>query len=429
MNIGLSITLLVILGTLSFFFSGVENVYVTVNKLRLEKDVKEGKPMSKQVYRMATNFNNTLSTLLLGNALVNPAITTIGTLLALDVARNTNWSEAQATTLSVVIIFIVILIFFEIIPKTLCLKFNYRLSYIFIYPMLFFKFLFLPINFVMDKFLNLMMRFFSLFARPKREIQNRLGYSDDELTEMVNEIEESGVIDEKTSELLKSAIEFTETEAYEIMTPRVDVFAYDIDDDIEELMNDSDIFKYSRVPVYEDTIDNVIGILPTKLLLRLILSKKKVKVKELMQPALFVHHSKQISTLLKEFKATKNHIAIVIDEYGGTEGIITMEDIVEEIIGEIWDESDEVNEPYVEVASGHFIIDGGLNLDDFFELLDIAEDEETDYDTVGGWCLDKLDRFARVGDTFEYQGYQILVTKVEEFTVEKIEAKKIIEEE
>ena len=429
MNIGLSITLLVILGTLSFFFSGVENVYVTVNKLRLEKDVKEGKPMSKQVYRMATNFNNTLSTLLLGNALVNPAITTIGTLLALDVARNTNWSEAQATTLSVVIIFIVILIFFEIIPKTLCLKFNYRLSYIFIYPMLFFKYLFLPINFVMDKFLNLMMRFFSLFARPKREIQNRLGYSDDELTEMVNEIEESGVIDEKTSELLKSAIEFTETEAYEIMTPRVDVFAYDIDDDIEELMNDSDIFKYSRVPVYEDTIDNVIGILPTKLLLRLILSKKKVKVKELMQPALFVHHSKQISTLLKEFKATKNHIAIVIDEYGGTEGIITMEDIVEEIIGEIWDESDEVNEPYVEVASGHFIIDGGLNLDDFFELLDIAEDEETDYDTVGGWCLDKLDRFARVGDTFEYQGYQILVTNVEEFTVEKIEAKKIIEEE
>lgn len=429
MNIGLSITLLVILGTLSFFFSGVENVYVTVNKLRLEKDVKEGKPMSKQVYRMATNFNNTLSTLLLGNALVNPAITTIGTLLALDVARNTNWSEAQATTLSVVIIFVVILIFFEIIPKTLCLKFNYRLSYIFIYPMLFFKYLFLPINFVMDKFLNLMMRFFSLFARPKREIQNRLGYSDDELTEMVNEIEESGVIDEKTSELLKSAIEFTETEAYEIMTPRVDVFAYDIDDDIEELMNDSDIFKYSRVPVYEDTIDNVIGILPTKLLLRLILSKKKVKVKELMQPALFVHHSKQISTLLKEFKATKNHIAIVIDEYGGTEGIITMEDIVEEIIGEIWDESDEVNEPYVEVASGHFIIDGGLNLDDFFELLDIAEDEETDYDTVGGWCLDKLDRFARVGDTFEYQGYQIIVTKVEEFTVEKIEAKKVIEEE
>ena len=281
----------------------------------------------------------------------------------------------------------------------------------------------------MDKFLKLMMKFFSLLARPKSEIQSRQQYSEDELTEMVNEIEESGAIDEKTSELLKSAIDFTDTEAYEVMTPRVDVFAYDIDDDITELMKESDIFKYSRVPVYEDTIDNIIGILPTKLLLRLILSKQKVKVKELMQPALFVHHTKQISTLLKEFKATKNHIAVVIDEYGGTEGIITMEDIIEEIIGEIWDESDDINEPYVELALGHFIVDGGLNLDDFFELLDIDEDDETDYDTVGGWCLDKLDRFARIGDTFEYQGYQILITKVDEFTVEKIEVKKLIVEQ
>ena len=156
----------------------------------------------------------------------------------------------------------------------------------------------------MDKFLSLMMKFIGVFASKRGINGNRSQYSDDELTEMVNEIEESGAIDEKTSELLKSAIEFTETEAYEIMTPRVDVFAYDIDDDIEELMKESDIFKYSRVPVYEDTIDNIIGILPTKLLLKLILSKKKIKVKELIQPAMFVHHSKQISTLLKEFKAT-----------------------------------------------------------------------------------------------------------------------------
>ncbi|HKM02821.1 MAG TPA: hemolysin family protein [Bacilli bacterium] len=429
MNPALTITGLVLLLALSFFFSGVENVYLTVNKLRLEKDIKAGKPMSKHVYKMATNFNNTISTLLLGNALVNPAIVTLGTIFALDLAKDSGWSETQITTISVVVIFLVVLVFCEIIPKTISLKFNYRLSYFYIYLMLFFKYLFLPINFLMDKFLKLMMKFFSLLARPKSEIQSRQQYSEDELTEMVNEIEESGAIDEKTSELLKSAIDFTDTEAYEVMTPRVDVFAYDIDDDITELMKESDIFKYSRVPVYEDTIDNIIGILPTKLLLRLILSKQKVKVKELMQPALFVHHTKQISTLLKEFKATKNHIAVVIDEYGGTEGIITMEDIIEEIIGEIWDESDDINEPYVELALGHFIVDGGLNLDDFFELLDIDEDDETDYDTVGGWCLDKLDRFARIGDTFEYQGYQILITKVDEFTVEKIEVKKLIVEQ
>ncbi len=419
-----------VLLVLSFFFSGVENVYVTVNKLRLEKDMKEGKKLSRQVYLMATNFNKTLSTLLLGNALVNPAITSIATLIAIDIAKQSpSVTQTEATSVAVLIVFVVILVFCEIIPKTLCLKFNYRLSYIFIYPMLFFKYLFLPINYIMDKFLSLMMKVLSIFAKKRGLNSNRGQYSDDELTEMVNEIEESGAIDEKTSELLKSAIEFTETEAYEIMTPRVDVFAYDIDDDIQELMKESDIFKYSRVPVYEDTIDNVIGILQTKLLLKLILSKKRIKVKELIQPAMFVHHSKQISTLLKEFKATKNHIAIVIDEYGGTEGIITMEDIIEEIIGEIWDESDEVNEPYIQLGDGHFIIDGGLNLDDFFELLELEEDEETDYDTVGGWCLDKLDRFAKKGDKFMYEDHEIIITEADEFTVEKVEVKKIIEEE
>lgn len=415
---------------LSFFFSGVENVYVTVNKLRLEKDIEKKKPLSKQVHKMATSFNNTLSTLLLGNALVNPAITSISTLIALDYARdNPLVDQATATSVAIAITFMVVLVFCEIIPKTICLKFNYRLSYAFIYPMLFFKYLFLPVNFVMDKFLNLMMKVINALAKKRGINGNRTEYSDDELAEMVNEIEESGAIDEETSELLKSAIEFTDTEAYEIMTPRVDVFAYDIDDDIRELMKESDIFKYSRVPVYEDTIDNIIGILPTKLLLKLILSKKKVKVKDLIQPAMFVHHSKQISTLLQEFKETKNHIAIVIDEYGGTEGIITMEDIVEEIIGEIWDESDEVNEPVVELGPGHYIIDGGLNLDDFFELLEIDEDEETDYDTVGGWCLDQLDRFAKVGDNFTYSNYQINVIEVDDFTVEKVEVERIEEEE
>lgn len=429
MNRPVIIVVLVILVILSIIFSGAESVYMTVNKLRLEKDIKEGRRLSKQVYFMATNFNKTLSTILLGNAITNPAITALGTLLALDLAKGSNWTASQVTTVSVAVIFVFILVVCEILPKTISLKFNYRLSYLFIYPMLVFKYVFLPINFLVDIFLKGMMKVFSLFSRPKKAIENRQVYGEEELTELVNEIEESGVIDEKTSELLKSAIEFTETEAYEIMTPRVDVFAYDIDDDINELMKESDIFKYSRVPVYEDTIDNIIGILPTKLLLQLIVSKKRIKVKELIQPALFIHHSKQISSLLKEFKATKNHIAIVIDEYGGTEGIITMEDIIEEIIGEIWDESDEIIEPYVELDQHHYLIDGGFNLEDFFNLLEIEPDEESDYDTVGGWCLDKLDRFARVGDSFSYQGYQILVTEVDEFTVEKVEVKKIKEEE
>lgn len=226
---------------------------------------------------------------------------------------------------------------------------------------------------------------------------------------------------------MRSALEFTETEAYEIMTPRVDVFSYDIEDDIKELMKEEDIFKYSRIPVYEDTIDNIIGILRTKDLLKLSLSDKKINVKSLIKPPLFVHHTKNVSQILTEFKQTKNHIAIVIDEYGGTEGIITMEDILEEIIGEIWDEADEVDEPIVKLEDNHYIIDGGLNIEDFFELFELSEDEDNDYDTVAGWCIEMLDRFAKAGDEFTYEKITVKIIEVEGFVVEKVEV--IVESE
>lgn len=421
--------LLIILLILSFFFSGVENVYVTVNKLRLQKDIKDGKKNAKKVHTMASKFNNTLSTLLLGNALVNPAATSIVAIIALRYAGTYGWNEGITTTLAAVFTFVFLLVFCEIIPKTLCLKFNYRLSYLFLYPMLFFKYLFLPVNFIMDKFLIFFGKVLArIFAKDKEENSY---YNEEELTEMVNEIEEKGVIDEKTSSIIKSAIEFNETEAYEIMTPRVDVFAIDIDEDINEIISDknSEIFKYSRVPVYEDTIDNIIGILPTKLLLKLILSKKKIKLKSLINEPFFVFRSKQISTLMKDFKESKQHIAIVKDEYGGTEGIITLEDIVEEIIGEIWDESDEVNEPVITLGEGHYLVDGGYNIEDFFQLLDVEEDEETDYDTVGGWCVDKLDHFGTVGESFIYENYQISVVEAEQYIIEKVEVKRIEEED
>ena len=287
---------------------------------------------------------------------------------------------------------------------------------------MFFNYLFFPITFTMRKFLSLITG--GIKKAREDEIVDKDVYSEDELQEMVNEIEESGLIDEDKSELIKSAIEFSETEAYEIMTPRVDVFSYDIEDDISELIEQKEIFKYSRIPVYEGTIDNIIGILPTKLLLRYVLSETPIDVRKILRPPYFVHHSKGISDLLNEFKEQETHIAIVIDEYGGTEGIITIEDIIEEIVGEIWDESDEVDEPVVELGEDHYLIDGGYNLEDFFELLDIEEDEETDYDTVGGWCLDQLDRFAVEGDEFTYEGYQITITEVGAFTVEEIEVKR-----
>lgn len=414
------IILIALLVFLSFFFSSAESVYSTTNRLRLERDVESGKKHSVQVKKIVDNYDQTVLTILLGNNFVNIALTALVTGMALSYDK-THGSTGQYVVIFTALLFVVVVIFGEIVPKTIGVKFNYRLAYSYYYFFKFFEYLFLPVLF-----------FFRFLTNKRKEkvddTNNHDGiYTEDELQLIVDEIEEQGLIDEETSDLVRSAIEFTETEAYEIMTPRVDVFSYDIEDDIKKIMKEQEIFKFSRIPVYEDTIDNIIGILSTKDLIKLTLSKKKINIRSLIKKPLFVHHTKNISQILTEFKKTKNHIAIVIDEYGGTEGIITLEDILEEIIGEIWDESDVVDEPIVKKSDTHYIIDGGLNIEDFFELFALEEDEDNDYDTVAGWCLEMLDRFAKVGDTFRYENIRVKIIKIDGFVVEKVEV--FIEEE
>lgn len=414
-------TIVILLFALSFFFSSSESAFSTINRLRVERDVEDGKKRSKTLLRIITNYENTVQTILLGNNFVNVAVTALVTGMALAY-DNAHGATGQYVAIFSVVLFIVLLTIGEIVPKTLAVKLNYQMSYAYANIFMFFYYLFTPLLFP----------FRLISARRKKkngneEVNGDEIYTEDELQIIVDEIEEQGLIDEETSDLVRSALEFTETEAYEIMTPRVDVFSYDIEDDIKELMKEEDIFKYSRIPVYEDTIDNIIGILRTKDLLKLSLSDKKINVKSLIKPPLFVHHTKNVSQILTEFKQTKNHIAIVIDEYGGTEGIITMEDILEEIIGEIWDEADEVDEPIVKLEDNHYIINGGLNIEDFFELFELSEDEDNDYDTVAGWCIEMLDRFAKAGDEFTYEKITVKIIEVEGFVVEKVEV--IVESE
>ncbi len=408
------VILALILLALSFFFCSAETAYTTVDKHRIERDIEEGKRNSKGVGQIIHNYENTVGTILFGNNLVNISLTALTTGFAVSFDNNQG-GNGQYIALITFLLVVVLLIFGEIIPKTIGLKFNYRLTYAYFYLFRFFYFIFTPILFpfrLINKKVTV--------SRQKRE-ENGDSYTEDELQVIVDEIEEQGIIDEETGQLVRSAIELTETEAYEIMTPRVDLVSYDIDDDINEVIKDQEIFTYSRIPVYEDTIDNIIGILSTKDLIRLILGKKKINIRQLIKPPLFVHHSKNISEILTEFKENKNHIAVVIDEYGGTEGIVTLEDILEEVTGEIWDESDVVDEPIIKLDEQHYIIDGGLNIEDFFELFDLEEDEENDYDTVAGWCLERLDRFAKPGDTFEYENIRIVITDIDGFVVNKIE--------
>jgi CBS domain containing-hemolysin-like protein len=397
---------------MSAFFSSSEIVFTAVNPIRLENDVKHGNKRAKKALRLVEKFNQSISTILLGNNIANIAASSMATLIFLTMFEATI-GEQNAALLASIVMFVFVVTFGEIIPKILGKKFSYRLALL-TYPIVnFFRILFAPVVFL----ITLAFKAFDPIIK-KRLVDEPM--TEDELVEMVDTIEAEGLIDEKQGDLLRSTIMFADTAAFEAMTPRVDVLSFNIEDDITELLDDPETFTYSRIPVYEETIDNIIGVLPTKYLYPYLLNKESVDIRSLLVEPLFVPHGKTISSILKIFKDTHQHIAIVIDEYGGTEGIITMEDIIEEIVGEIWDENDEVQEPIVKLNDTTFIVDGSMHIEDFFEEFEVEEEEESDYATVGGWCQEHLERFGVVGDQFDYFHLHITVTQADEFTIEKI---------
>ena len=401
---------IVVMVAFSAFFSSADMVYSTVDTLRLKKDAEKGSKSAALALKFANGYDNTITTILFSNNLVNIA--------ASSLASISYFGDILGPSLITVIMFLIIVTFAEIIPKVIGRVYSHGLAKLYAYPILIFKYLFIPFVYATSALGRLIVS--PLYKKAEDEEE---AVSDDELQEMVDTIEEEGVIDEEQGELLRSAITFMDTQAYEIMTPRVDIFAFDIEDDISELINDDNVFMYSRVPVYEETIDNIIGILPTKLLLKAMLSNEKIDVRSLLTPVTFVPRSRNISAVLQDFKKTHNHIAIVKDEYGGTEGLITLEDIVEELVGDIWDEMDEIDEEATELGDGVYQIDGAMNIEDFFELVELELDEDADYSTVSGWCVSILERFAKVGDRFTYENLDVKVIQADEFTVEKIRVK------
>ena len=399
---------IIVLIVLSGLFSCSDMVYASVNQLRLKKDARKSKA-SKLALKHAENYNTTITTILFSNNLVNIAATSLLAVLVRILFPN----EDLAATLAPIALVIIILLFGEILPKVIGRAYSYRLAKLFAYPVKILQYVFFPFIFITS---NIGKFFASFFIRKKKD--NIV--SDEELEEMVESIEEEGVIDEDQSELLKSAIAFKETEAYEIMTPRVDIFAINIDEDQQKILSSDEIFKHSRIPIYKGSIDNIIGMLPTKAVLRNMLASKPVNFASLMYDVQFVPRSMGISEILKLMKKNKNHVVIVKDEFGGTDGMLTMEDILEELVGEMWDETDKIQESYRKIKRNQYLVDGSMNIEDFFDLVDVPSPLEVDYTTVGGWVLDELHRFAKVGDHFRYKNITVEVKDVTEFTVEKI---------
>lgn len=398
----------------SAFFSSADMVYSVVNRDKLKEESEAGNKAASRALKFATDYEFSIASILFGNNLVNILASSIVALIGLAWSINVGaeWPQTVAT----IIFTVFIIIFAEFAPKAFSKRYSYSLSKIYVYPMTLFKYLFFIFVYPISKFFVLVSKLFKKKSIEEDKID------EDVLTEMVDELEENKEYDEEEAELVRSAIDLNDIEAHEIMTPRVDVYAINIEDDINEVIAEGEIFKHSRIPVYEDTIDNIIGILPIKELAKAkFKNKDDINISSLIYKPLYIPRNRQLLDLLEEFKTSKIHIAIVMDEYGGVEGIVTMEDILEEIVGDIFDETDEDEPEYIDNGNGVYIVDGTMNIEDFFELIEYKGEFETDYETVAGFCQEVLNRFAHIGDEFIFDDrYHIEILAADETVVEKI---------
>ena len=388
---------LVILVACSAFFSASETAFSSLNQIRLKSRAEDGDAAAARVLAMAGKYDKLLSTILIGNNIVNIAAASIGTILFTKAL-----GAERGATVSTMVLTIVVLIFGEVTPKSLAKEMPETVAT------------------MVSPVLNLLMLLFTpltwLFTQWKRLLGHFIRSSEEdtitegELMTMVSEAENDGELTDRESQLIRSAIEFDDVEVEEILTPRVDVIAVEDDTSLDEVARTFAESGYSRLPVYHGTIDNIIGVVHEKdfYLSRL---KKEVTLEDLVTPTLYTTGSTQISQLLRTLREQHHHMAVVVDEYGGTEGIITLEDILEELVGEIWDEHDEETEDFRRQADGSWIVLGSANVDDLYETLGLPEDEDIDSNTVNGLVQEKTCHLPKVGDRFTLGEYDGVVTR------------------
>ena len=388
---------LVILVGFSAFFSASETAFSSLNQIRLKSRAEDGDSSAARVLAMAEQYDKLLSTILIGNNIVNIAAASIGTIIFTKML-----GAERGATVSTMVLTIVVLIFGEVTPKSLAKEMPETIATA-VAPVLSLLMLVLtPLTWLFSQWKRLLSHF--VHSSESDTI------TEGELMTMVSEAENDGELTDRESELIRSAIEFDDVEVEEILTPRVDVVAVADDISLEELAQTFAESGYSRLPVYHGTIDNIIGVVHEKdfYIARL---KKATKIDDLVAPTLYTTGSTQISQLLRTLREQHHHMAVVVDEYGGTEGIITLEDILEELVGEIWDEHDEVTEDFRKQSDGSWLVSGSASVDDLYEELDLPEEEDIDSNTVNGLVQEKTCHLPKVGDRFTLGEYDGVVTR------------------
>lgn len=410
--LALYLTAIVVLLLLSSWFSCADMVYSVASTKRLERD---GAPSAKLAAELTKNYNKTIVAILFGNNLVNILASSLGAALTrLAIPAFQSNPDMWALIIEFSLLF-VILVFGEIMPKVVGKAYSFKLAKLFAHPVTFFRFLFYPFVVATSWLAGKLTE--PLFRRVNAEDQ---APTDEELQAMVDTIEEEGIIDEDQSEMLSDAIEFKDTCAHEIMTPRVKVEGFEIHDNLLRKVERA-AFNHSRIIVYDTDLDHVLGYLPLKEVQRALLRGDKVDVSEFMIPILSVPRNMEISLILKAMKRSHHHIALIKDEYGGNEGILTMEDILEELVGEMFDESEPIREEIEKTDKRNvYRVKGSIHIENFFDYFHIDEQErDADSETLSGWIAGRLGRFAKEGDLISVGKVDVVVEKASPYTTDE----------
>ena len=398
----------------SGFFSATETAFSCANKIKLKTFAAQGKKNAKAVYNFADEkYDKLVTAILVGNNVVNISASALATILFARLIANAD----LAATVSTAVLTVVVLIFGEITPKYIASVYPEKVCFLFYPLMQLFYWILWPICKIFDGFKFLLAKIFKL----KKDDT----VTDEELLTLVEEAEESGALKEDESELVRSALEFDDLKVEDILVPRVDVYAVEEDTPMDEVRALFEKTGYSRLPVYKDTIDNVIGVIHERDFYINYL-KGEDKIGHFVQDIVFTTEYTRISTLLKQLQKQKIHMAAVSDEYGGLVGIVTLEDILEELVGEIWDEHDEEEVLFGEIAEGEYWVDGRCSLDEFFELYDMEEEDENyDSNTIGGWVTEEYGGIPPIGEVLTIKNLEIKIVKASKQKVLKVRSRKI----
>ena len=391
----------------SAFFSSSETSFPSVNMIRIRNMAEEGDQKAVTAVKLVENYDRMLSTILIGNNLVNIALSSLTTVIATKLFGDAGVALATGVTT------LVILTFGEILPKSWAKENSERLVLLFAEPLRLCSLLLWPLStfFIWLK---------GAFRRGGEE-EKAPSFTEKELMYMASVGQEEGVLEEQEKDLVQSALEFDETTVQEVLTPRVNLVALDIEEEQPEILRVVNGKKFSRIPVYEGTIDNIVGVVQSREILKKVIQGRPVRLKNLMTKATFVHRTMKISRLLAQFQRQKTHIAVVIDDYGGTLGIVTMEDLLEELVGEIWDEDEEIITELAPLGEDSWEVSGDMNIEEFFDAINYApRGFESDFNTMNGWALEMLEHIPQAGEQFSYGRLTVTVKEMDDQRVTKL---------